>query len=210
MEKKLQRNEQEKMIAGVCAGLADYFDVDVSWVRIAFVLAVMAGFSGLVAYIILWIAVPPRPFTPDFGKYDADYKVYENKAYSDHPVSDPSFTGTPFIVPEKRGKGRMIAGVLFVTFGLFFLLNEFDLIPYWFDMGKLWPVILIVIGIYTLLRSGKKEPWKQKTQQKTQQETPQETALSEPTIDTSANTDESPSSAVETKSDTDQTTNTPL
>lgn len=206
MEKKLQRNEQEKMIAGVCAGLADYFDVDVSWVRIAFVLAVMAGFSGLVAYIILWIAVPPRPYTPDFGKYDADYKVYENKAYSDNPVSDPSFTGTPFIVPKNRGKGRMIAGVLFVTFGLFFLLNEFDLIPYWFDMGKLWPVILIVIGIYTLLRSGKKEPWKQETLQ----ETPQETALSEPTIDTSANTDETPSSTDETKSDTDQTTNTPL
>ena len=43
MEKKLQRNQQDKMIAGVCSGLADYFDVDVTWVRIAFVVAVMVG-----------------------------------------------------------------------------------------------------------------------------------------------------------------------
>lgn len=45
MEKKLTRNEQEKTVAGVCAGLAEYFDVDVTWIRIAFVLAVLAGFS---------------------------------------------------------------------------------------------------------------------------------------------------------------------
>lgn len=192
MEKKLQRNEQEKMIAGVCAGLADYFDVDVSWIRIAFVVAVVAGFSGLLAYIVLWIAVPSRPFTPDYGQFNADYKVYENKAYPNDPVSDPSFTGVPFAAPKKSGNGRIIAGALFVVLGLFFMLSEFDLIPYWFDIHKLWPVILIVIGIYTLLKSGKKEPWKQ--------DPTKETDSSEPTINTTESTEEP-------KSNTDQSSN---
>ena len=59
MNKKLQRNEQNKMIAGVCSGLADYFSVDVSWVRAAFLLTLVAGCSGgrklmfmLVLYLI--------------------------------------------------------------------------------------------------------------------------------------------------------------
>lgn len=201
MEKKLQRNEQEKMIAGVCAGLADYFDVDVSWVRIAFVVAVMAGLSGVVAYIILWIAVPPRPFTPDYGQYNADYKVYENKAYSNDPMSDPAYTGPP-LSPKKSGNGRMIAGILFVAFGLFFMLNEFDLIPYWFEMHKLWPLILIGIGLYTLLKAGKKEPWKQEPFKDTaiqQDETMVSTEPAKPT--------EGPA---ESKSTTDQSSNNTL
>ena len=193
MEKKLQRNEQDKMIAGVCAGLADYFDVDVSWVRIAFVVAVIAG-AGLLAYIILWIAVPPRPFTPDFGKYNVDYKVYD-KAYPTDPILDPAFSGIPAALPKKRGSGRIIAGVLFVTFGFFFMLSEFDLIPYWFDIHKLWPVILIVIGIYILLRSGKKEPWKP--------DPAKEPDFTEPGINTSESTEEA-------KSNTDQSTSKPL
>jgi phage shock protein PspC (stress-responsive transcriptional regulator) len=51
MEKKLQRIEQEKMIAGVCTGLAEYFDIDVTWIRIAFVIAVLAGASGILVYV---------------------------------------------------------------------------------------------------------------------------------------------------------------
>lgn len=196
MEKRLQRNEQEKMIAGVCAGLADYFDVDVSWVRIGFVVAVVAGFSGLLAYIILWIAVPVRPFTPDFTKYGADYKVYESKAYTNDPVTDPLFSGVFPVKPKKRGNGRIIAGVLLVTFGLFFMLNEFDLIPYWFEFHKLWPLTLIFIGAYTLLKAGKKESCKNDGQAK-------QADVPEPVIDTSESTEE-------LKINTDENTNKPL
>ena len=56
MKKVLQRSEQNKILAGVCSGLADYFSVDVSWVRAAFLLALFAGCSGGLIYIILWIA----------------------------------------------------------------------------------------------------------------------------------------------------------
>ena len=83
MEKRLQRNKEEKKIAGVCSGLADYFDVDVTIIRVAFVVAVMAGLSGILAYLILWIVVPAKPtiqgtYYPGRGRYNADYRVYED------------------------------------------------------------------------------------------------------------------------------------
>ena len=77
MEKKLQRIEQDKMIAGVCTGLAEYFDIDVTWIRIAFVIAVLAGASGILVYIVFWIAVPKRPYLPDYGQLNVDYKAAE-------------------------------------------------------------------------------------------------------------------------------------
>ncbi|MEO8793945.1 MAG: PspC domain-containing protein [Daejeonella sp.] len=60
MEKKLYRNGQEKKIAGVCSGLADYFEVDVTIVRVAFILSVFAGFCGIPAYILFWIVMPVK------------------------------------------------------------------------------------------------------------------------------------------------------
>ena len=60
-EKKLYRSTSDKMLAGVCGGLADYFDLDPSIVRIAFAaLGVFAGI-GVPLYVIMWIVVPEAP-----------------------------------------------------------------------------------------------------------------------------------------------------
>ena len=56
--KKLFRDPDDHLLGGVCAGIANYFDIETMWVRIAFACAVAAGGSGLLAYIILWIIVP--------------------------------------------------------------------------------------------------------------------------------------------------------
>lgn len=60
MEKKLTRSEQDRMIAGVCAGLARYFDVDPTLIRIIFVILALLGFGGVILYIILWILMPQQ------------------------------------------------------------------------------------------------------------------------------------------------------
>jgi phage shock protein C len=60
MAKKLLRNESNKMIAGVCSGLADYFGVDATLVRIIFVVATVAFGIGVLPYIILWIVIPKQ------------------------------------------------------------------------------------------------------------------------------------------------------
>lgn len=51
---------EDKMIAGVCSGIADYFDMDPTLIRVAYVLLsfLMVGFPGLILYIILAVIVP--------------------------------------------------------------------------------------------------------------------------------------------------------
>lgn len=54
---RLYRSTTDRQIAGVCGGLAHYFDIDVTLVRIIFVVAAFTSI-GLLAYVVLWIAVP--------------------------------------------------------------------------------------------------------------------------------------------------------
>ncbi|MCE5332870.1 MAG: PspC domain-containing protein, partial [Bacteroidales bacterium] len=59
MEKKLRRSHNQ-MIGGVCAGIADYLNLDVTLVRVAYVLlsVLSAGFPGILVYIILMLVMP--------------------------------------------------------------------------------------------------------------------------------------------------------
>lgn len=59
--KKLYRSRNERMIAGVCGGLAEYFKVDPTFVRLLFVLLFFLAGSALLIYIILWLIVPLSP-----------------------------------------------------------------------------------------------------------------------------------------------------
>lgn len=60
MSKRLYRIEQGKMLAGVCGGIAEYFDVDPSLVRLAWVLFCAVGGSGVLAYIVAAIIIPKK------------------------------------------------------------------------------------------------------------------------------------------------------
>jgi phage shock protein C len=58
---QLYRDTQDQKIAGVCSGLARYFDVDTVLVRILFVVALIFGGGSLLAYVLLWLLVDPAP-----------------------------------------------------------------------------------------------------------------------------------------------------
>ncbi|WP_423062876.1 PspC domain-containing protein [Candidiatus Paracoxiella cheracis] len=60
-KKRLYRSRKERMIGGVCSGLADYFNIDPTWMRIIFVVLLIVAFSTFFAYIILWIIIPEEP-----------------------------------------------------------------------------------------------------------------------------------------------------
>lgn len=62
MPKKLHRSQKKKMIGGVCAGLADYFDLDVNLMRLLFVAVglLTALLPMLIFYIVAWIIVPEK------------------------------------------------------------------------------------------------------------------------------------------------------
>jgi phage shock protein C len=60
--KRLIRPRQGRKIAGVCAGIAEYFDVDVTLVRVVLLVSIFIGAGlGLIAYIVAWIVMPDEP-----------------------------------------------------------------------------------------------------------------------------------------------------
>jgi phage shock protein C len=59
--KRLYRSREERMLAGVCGGLGNYFAVDPTLVRVLFVLFGLVAGGGLLAYLILWILIPLEP-----------------------------------------------------------------------------------------------------------------------------------------------------
>lgn len=56
--KRLYRSETDRQIAGVCGGLADYFNIDSTLVRIIFLILFFAGGNGFLIYIVLWFVMP--------------------------------------------------------------------------------------------------------------------------------------------------------
>ena len=62
MTKRLYRSKKDSMLAGVCGGIAEYFDLDPTLVRIGYLVlsALSVGVPGILVYIILWIVVPEQ------------------------------------------------------------------------------------------------------------------------------------------------------
>ena len=61
MKKRLYKSNNEKILVGVCGGIADYFDIDPTLVRLLWVILLMMGGSGILAYIIAAIIIPNEP-----------------------------------------------------------------------------------------------------------------------------------------------------
>ena len=59
-DKKLYRSQEDRMIAGVCGGIGEYFEIDPTLIRILWVLFSFAGGAGVLAYIVAYIIVPER------------------------------------------------------------------------------------------------------------------------------------------------------
>lgn len=61
MNKRLYRSRDNSMIAGVCGGIGEYFDIDPTYIRLLWILFIFAGGSGILVYIIAWIVIPQHP-----------------------------------------------------------------------------------------------------------------------------------------------------
>jgi len=61
MEKRLCRSRQNRTLAGVCGGIAEYLGWDPTLVRVAWIIFILLGGSGILAYLILWLVMPESP-----------------------------------------------------------------------------------------------------------------------------------------------------
>lgn len=127
---RLTRSETEKIVGGVCGGIAAYLQIDPVLVRLAFILLIFASGIGLPIYLILWVIMPR---TGDTNKPNATI-VQENFEEISHKVSS-GMAGRPGTI-----------GVILVLLGLFFLSGQFG-------MGShlIWPLLIIGVGAYLLI-----------------------------------------------------------
>jgi phage shock protein C len=158
MAKKLYRSQKDKIIAGVCAGLAEYFEIDSTLVRLIFVIVVLAGGAGVLAYIILWIVVPQNPgegtevkpgskeAVNQFAKEIKDKANEVASAFKNETKNEAQ-------TDELKKSRSFMPALILIGLGLVFLFGNF--FP-WFAWHNLWPLILIVIGLAMIVNPKRK------------------------------------------------------
>ena len=176
MEKRLFRNEYEKVVGGVSSGIAEYMEVDVTIVRLLFVLSTifLVG-TGVLVYLVMWIVVPvnndPAKRFAKFNEYNKGFSnPFEQKSNSQGWTSS-SMHSDPFKMgrddaefrPLKRSSetGKTIAGLVLLVMGIYFLMNEFNIIPFWFNVSKMWPLVFVAVGVSFLLKAKNKNAWEE-------------------------------------------------
>jgi phage shock protein C len=176
MNKKLYRDEYHKVIGGVCAGLAEYFDMDVTIVRLLFAFTFFVMGVGFIPYVILWIVLPKKGYIyNNFNNPTVDYRVppeqpsdttqsatpppsgspYGSNPFGGNPYTYSNFGNDPVQNAPKikqPSHAGIIVGVVLIVIGGLILMNNFDLFPD-FDYSNLWPVPILVAGV-ALLISG--------------------------------------------------------
>jgi len=156
MEKRLYRDELNKKIAGVCAGLADYLNVDVTIVRVIFALALVLKGVGFLPYLVLWIVLPKKPY--HLSNPHVDYTVPPiNDPFNPFKAGVPPQPPFSMESPKRRSSAGLVAGIALVLFGSFFLLEQLDLIPF-LSFHDIWPVILIAMGVAVIFSGVEKKP----------------------------------------------------
>jgi phage shock protein C len=63
--KRLYRSRTSRQLGGVCGGLGEYFNIDPTLVRLAFVVLMLWGGAALPLYVVMWIIIPEAPFDED-------------------------------------------------------------------------------------------------------------------------------------------------
>ena len=150
MEKRLHRSRSDRMIGGVCGGLAQYFDMDPTIVRLIFVLLLFANGLSLLAYIIMVIVVPIEGSKTAAPKETIKENVKEIKEAAQELSSEIHSTiSGQETSPEasvKVHRQRNLIGIALIVIGVLTLMGTSNLF-WWFRWGYLWPLILIVVGL---------------------------------------------------------------
>ena len=135
MEKRLERYLDEAQIGGVAAGLAHYFGIDRTLVRVLFVAGLfIPAVPSLILYVILWIVLPERQF-------------------GSAPQTQSTIFSTPVFManPEQKRNGNLIGGAILIILGVVALLERYTDV----DFRDIWPLLLIGFGVWLVIRDRK-------------------------------------------------------
>jgi len=155
MKNKLYRSKKDCVIGGVCGGIAEYFNIDSTLVRLLAVLIFFFGGSGIIAYIIGWIIIPqnPKGKTEDNSENKGEIvgKIKKGTDKVNKTVEENLSEGWS---KGNSGKNRnIILGVILIIAGLIFMGTTFFPWITWAAWGTFWPVIIIVVGLVIMIRA---------------------------------------------------------
>lgn len=137
--KKLYRSKKDRIIAGVCGGLGEYLEIDSVFFRLAFVLLTLAGGAGILIYLIMFIIIPEE---------GEEAKPLDSKEYKENRTRE-----IKELTQKHSGKGKLTVGVILILLGIIFLAESY--LPEDFNLEKLWPLVLIVIGVLVLAKKNR-------------------------------------------------------
>ena len=151
--KNLYRYKSNRMLFGVCGGLAEYLEIDATWLRLALVLIALSSFGfAAIAYLVAAIIMPED--ASDLERKKQAAKAFaddvEKKAKEAIKSTDETFRKSK----RKKERPRVGLGIFFVILGLALLFK--DLLPR-VEFIKFWPTVLIIIGLIILLKRRRHE-----------------------------------------------------
>ncbi|AFV22900.1 phage shock protein C [Methanolobus psychrophilus R15] len=150
-KQRLTRSRDDRMLAGVAGGVGKYFDTDPTLVRLILVIAAFAT-DGLMIwiYILMAIIVPEEEKTKKVLRVDPEDNgpVPENERVV---VIGEQSSGE--VEPKKDTVDPAVwLGIGLILLGAFFLLSRLGLF-WWFNWGIMWPLLIVLVGIWIILRS---------------------------------------------------------
>lgn len=160
MERRLFRNRDERVVFGVCGGLAYYLNLDPTLVRVLFILtAVFTSGAVVLGYIVLAIVMPEPektgPITGEVIRENLDDLERRTRELGDD-LRHTFQRRPPGEVQEAHpGYARRgdpwVVGLVLVVAGIIFLMENLWSVS-WLRFGQLWPLLIIIVGIALLLR----------------------------------------------------------
>lgn len=151
--KRLYRSRKNRMLGGVCGGIAEYFEIDPVIVRLIAVALFFVGGSAILAYIIALIVIPYEPLETAVG---------QNKEATP-PAS--TISAQTAVESPRQSSGDAVPlflGILLIVIGGLFLLHNLPIFsPFYLSIRHylrhfFWPSILIVFGVFLIARAWKK------------------------------------------------------
>lgn len=159
MNRRLYRCRHNRLLAGVASGVAEYFDIDPTIVRVLWLVSIFFGGLGLFAYVVMAIIMPLEPEVSPAAS--APMGDATGDATSDAPV--PSSTGWHSISAthrhSSRDNGRLVTflGIALMLFGALALVDTF--LPDLADGGRfIWPAFVLGIGALLVASAVRREP----------------------------------------------------
>ena len=159
MERRLYRSRKDRLIWGVCGGLAGYFDIDPLLVRLIFVLLIFTGGISILAYIVLAIFAPLEGSAAATPRETTRENIAEIKKSAEDLGEE---VRTAFASPRSQEdedarahRRRNLIGIIIIIIGVVVLMSTLNVFG-WFPWARFWPVLLIIAGLVLILTARRR------------------------------------------------------